>query len=200
MWWGAACRHAFHRCSSCSMDTYSDLVAAGIFVADILDAVPIDKYFELFKPGAGGEGGFIRIGMTFDKDRTSTQPNPHQIPPSRSTGTASADTSAITPFGHSSSTTSHFSVEMPIKLDTLGLVCVMLILILIHAPLDICWAVRNLTTELHCPLNAKLLLHTEPSHVQYTPHSWRRPQVTLALSVTQALTGCLGDWRLVNCS
>ena len=34
---------------------------------DILDAVPIDKYFELFKPGAGGEGGFIRIGMNFVK-------------------------------------------------------------------------------------------------------------------------------------
>ena len=42
---------------------------------DILDAVPIDKYFELFKPGAGGEGGFIRIGMNFTKalkDRSSS--------------------------------------------------------------------------------------------------------------------------------
>lgn len=35
---------------------------------DILDAVPIDKYFELFKPGQGGEGGFIRISMDFVKD------------------------------------------------------------------------------------------------------------------------------------
>ena len=34
---------------------------------DIMDAVPIDKYFELFKPGAGGEGGFIRISMDFVK-------------------------------------------------------------------------------------------------------------------------------------
>ncbi len=31
--------------------------------------MPIDKYFELFKPGAGGEGGFIRIGMNFSKER-----------------------------------------------------------------------------------------------------------------------------------
>lgn len=46
----------------------ADLPAdTGIFVNDILDAVPIDKYFELFKPGAGGEGGFIRIGMNFTK-------------------------------------------------------------------------------------------------------------------------------------
>lgn len=30
-------------------------------MTDILDAVPIDKYFELFKPNAGGEGGYIRI-------------------------------------------------------------------------------------------------------------------------------------------
>lgn len=34
---------------------------------DILDAVPIDKYFELFKPNGGGEGGFIRISMNFYK-------------------------------------------------------------------------------------------------------------------------------------
>lgn len=40
---------------------------AGIFVNDIMDAVPIDKYFELFKPGQGGEGGFIRIGMDYVK-------------------------------------------------------------------------------------------------------------------------------------
>ena len=39
---------------------------AGIFVDDILDAVPIDKYFELFKPGTGGEGGFIRVAMNYD--------------------------------------------------------------------------------------------------------------------------------------
>lgn len=32
---------------------------------DILDAVPIDKYFELFKPGEGLEGGFIRISMNY---------------------------------------------------------------------------------------------------------------------------------------
>lgn len=38
---------------------------AGIFVSDILEAVPIDRYFELFKPNAGGEGGLIRIRLNF---------------------------------------------------------------------------------------------------------------------------------------
>lgn len=37
-------------------------------MSDILDAVPIDKYFELFKPSAGGEGGFIRLGLDFVTD------------------------------------------------------------------------------------------------------------------------------------
>ena len=32
---------------------------------DILEAVPIDKYFELFKPGEGAEGGFIRVSMNY---------------------------------------------------------------------------------------------------------------------------------------
>jgi hypothetical protein len=41
---------------------------AGIYVSDILDAVPIDKYFELFKPSAGGEGGFIRLGLDFARE------------------------------------------------------------------------------------------------------------------------------------
>ena len=41
-------------------DPLSLTAPPGIFVEDILEAVPIDKYFELFKPGAGGEGGFIR--------------------------------------------------------------------------------------------------------------------------------------------
>lgn len=38
---------------------------SGIFVNDILEAVPIDKYFELFKPGdsSSGLGGFVRISM-----------------------------------------------------------------------------------------------------------------------------------------
>eukprot|EP00877_Chromochloris_zofingiensis_P012431 jgi/Chrzof1/7441/Cz02g24050.t1 len=44
------------------------LAACGIYVNDILDAVPIDKYFELFKPAGGGEGGFIRIGLDFVQD------------------------------------------------------------------------------------------------------------------------------------
>lgn len=47
----------------------SVVAACGIFVDDILDAVPIDKYFEMFKPGAAGEGGFIRVAMAFDKNK-----------------------------------------------------------------------------------------------------------------------------------
>jgi len=45
----------------------------GIFVQDILEAVPIDKYFELFKPGAGGEGGFIRVAMAVYPDRRALE-------------------------------------------------------------------------------------------------------------------------------
>lgn len=46
---------------------------AGIFVADIIEAVPIDKYFELFKPNLLGSGGFIRICMNFVKDLKELQ-------------------------------------------------------------------------------------------------------------------------------
>lgn len=47
-------------------DRGSSIVAAcGIFMRDILEAVPIDKYFELFKPGEGAEGGYIRIYMNY---------------------------------------------------------------------------------------------------------------------------------------
>lgn len=49
-------------------------LAAGIFVDDILDAVPIDKYFELFKPGAGGDGGFIRVAMNYDTQAQPAEP------------------------------------------------------------------------------------------------------------------------------
>lgn len=51
---------------SAALAVYLSAVGAGIFVEDILDAVPIDKYFELFKPGAGGDGGFIRVAMNYD--------------------------------------------------------------------------------------------------------------------------------------
>jgi len=43
----------------------SVIAACGIYMNDIMEAVPIDKYFELFKPGQGGDGGFIRVGMTY---------------------------------------------------------------------------------------------------------------------------------------
>ncbi|KIZ01819.1 hypothetical protein MNEG_6139 [Monoraphidium neglectum] len=51
------------------------LAACGIYVSDILDAVPIDKYFELFRPGAGGEGGFIRLGLDFSTDAPPPMPD-----------------------------------------------------------------------------------------------------------------------------
>jgi len=37
-------------------------------VDDILEAAPIDKYFELFKPKNGGEGGFIRVAINFSTE------------------------------------------------------------------------------------------------------------------------------------
>lgn len=43
----------------------SIVAACGIYMQDILDSVPIDKYFELFKPGMGAEGGFIRVSMSY---------------------------------------------------------------------------------------------------------------------------------------
>lgn len=48
------------------------IAACGIFVSDILEAVPIDKYFELFKPVADancGLGGFVRIAMRSSSSR-----------------------------------------------------------------------------------------------------------------------------------
>jgi hypothetical protein len=67
-------------------------VRAGIFVSDILDAVPIDKYFELFKPSAGGEGGFIRLGLDYTTDpkalpRLKGEQDEHQK--ARTVGTSS---------------------------------------------------------------------------------------------------------------
>ena len=34
---------------------------------DILGAVPIDKWFEMFKPSAAGGGGFIRVHISFSE-------------------------------------------------------------------------------------------------------------------------------------
>lgn len=52
------------------------VACAGIFIEDILNAVPIDKYFELFKPGAAGPGGFIRISMNFEAAATTPYHSP----------------------------------------------------------------------------------------------------------------------------
>lgn len=46
----------------------SVIAACGIYVNEIIDAVPIDKFFELFKPQNGGQGGYIRVGLNFVKD------------------------------------------------------------------------------------------------------------------------------------
>jgi hypothetical protein len=67
----------------------SVIAACGIFVDDIIDAVPIDKYFELFKPNAGGEGGFIRICMDFVKDPLQMEKQGHFLTGSIAEETAS---------------------------------------------------------------------------------------------------------------
>lgn len=57
---------------------------------DILDAVPIDKWFEMFKPGAAGEGGFIRVHMSFNEDNPSESRDPSPTKPHTPTGTSQA--------------------------------------------------------------------------------------------------------------
>ena len=54
--------------SSLRIASFAPSSAAGIYVNDIVEAVPIDKYFELFKPKNGGDGGFIRVAMNFSAD------------------------------------------------------------------------------------------------------------------------------------
>ena len=54
----------------------------GIYVNDILEAVPIDKYFELFKPKNGGDGGYIRVAMNFSKDTPEDAAGAPPPPPS----------------------------------------------------------------------------------------------------------------------
>jgi hypothetical protein len=68
----------------------SPLQTKGIYVSDILDAVPIDKYFELFRPGAGGEGGFIRLGLDFSTDAPPPMPGASRSRTRASTGTRNA--------------------------------------------------------------------------------------------------------------
>lgn len=43
----------------------SVVAACGLYVKDVLQCVPIDKYFELFKPHQGGPGGFVRVKLEF---------------------------------------------------------------------------------------------------------------------------------------
>jgi hypothetical protein len=63
--------HHLHDTTLCLACLTSSCCHVGIYVNDILDAVPIDKYFELFKPAAGGDGGFIRLKLDFARDSQS---------------------------------------------------------------------------------------------------------------------------------
>lgn len=59
-------------------------------MTDILDAVPIDKYFELFKPNAGGEGGQMRIGMKYVTDPRQIKTAAARALPSTAEGAAAS--------------------------------------------------------------------------------------------------------------
>lgn len=59
----------------------SVVAACGIYVDDILEAVPIDKYFELFKPKNGGDGGFIRVAMNFSTESPEEAADSNQAAP-----------------------------------------------------------------------------------------------------------------------
>lgn len=50
--------------------------ACGIFIEDILQAVPINKFFELFKPRQTEkpEGGFIKVSITFEDHAIRPRP------------------------------------------------------------------------------------------------------------------------------
>lgn len=65
----------------------SAVCLTGIFVDDILDAVPIDKWFEMFKPAAAGEGGFIRVHMSFSDQNPAVANNAPTFEPATPTGT-----------------------------------------------------------------------------------------------------------------
>ncbi|KAK9861246.1 hypothetical protein WJX84_008742 [Apatococcus fuscideae] len=73
-----------------SRTSTSVVAACGIFIEDILNAVPIDKYFELFKPGAAGPGGFIRISMNFEPAASTPYHSPEDM---RSAHSGMSDTS-----------------------------------------------------------------------------------------------------------
>lgn len=65
------------RASSGSKRNTSILAACGIYVKDILESVPIDKYFELFKPGEDRDralGGFIRVRLRTVSSNPTRQP------------------------------------------------------------------------------------------------------------------------------
>ena len=57
------------------------VTACGIFVNDILEAAPIDKYFEMFKPGSGHEGGFIRLRMAIVSEEEVKTKQKGTLPP-----------------------------------------------------------------------------------------------------------------------
>ncbi|KAI3428718.1 hypothetical protein D9Q98_007542 [Chlorella vulgaris] len=64
----------------------SIVAACGIYMKDLLDAGPVDKYFELFKPGGGKAGGFIRVAISFlepDQVRNGTLESEEEQQPAR---------------------------------------------------------------------------------------------------------------------
>ena len=58
----------------CGAPVRIEVFISGIFVADILKAVPINKYFELYKAKATdqSEGGFIKVSIEYE-DHTIRQ-------------------------------------------------------------------------------------------------------------------------------
>lgn len=57
--------HSTPSCTACTPEALRAHLAAGIYVRELLEAVPLDKYFELYKPGTGADGGFIRVSVNF---------------------------------------------------------------------------------------------------------------------------------------
>lgn len=64
----------------------SVIAACGLFVKDIIAAVPITKQFELFRPRGAGPGGIVQVAMNFK--------SPEEVP-SNLSGSGSAPNARI---------------------------------------------------------------------------------------------------------
>ena len=69
---------AAHTCSRQRLGANFLMVALNMLCAqDILEAAPVDKFFELYKPGGGSAGGFIRVAISFlEPDQVRGLANP----------------------------------------------------------------------------------------------------------------------------